>query len=1366
MDHASGVVDKYYSFNTQSLANYYPSWTKLRIERSSVGQQLLAPIGREFDIVQRSYATASGVMALSTCDINVVSEIQRVRLPRKIELSEDVVHTATGDANPISIVEDLDQMTYLVPPTRITAIGVQAAGLPSGVSFNAVDENIPYDLPHVDMWKEEKTSYIRLYQEADEVKMEKFFVIGDMELPYAQPQNFEPISKVSLLDSAGSLVSGLIQGYCLNGDYLVTLIGETFRVYDVRIPIKENTEADWSGNTEYVRVLPLFDEVVYADPLISGLATDIDHRYFYTQSLVDVVKFKLDFDYGIFDYDKKYFYTNEGYTTTIIDGVAYSGEPLAVWNYFDEYGLRFDTPRLIGESNQDYKDRLLTVFKFRSNSTIQGLINGVSRETSLDYYGWLPQSGYPTNLFDDGEFYDGYPIYVSGEYPSTVSGIAKINPLFDPTFYSSVVDPSSNIASERFVDYTREILETFPILWGSGETDPSAFIWDLAPFDGGANNTNVVPDFYSSVTSGVDRIYYQSGVSDPNSQDLLVRIVPVSGDIWSPDIHTGNFYIHDDRDYLFSTEIVETIPSGEVSYQLLNPTFSSPYFLYDQDGVVAPSGVEWLHVADLDTSPQFEFTVDTSGLVTINHDHSGLTIRYEGTPASEWHRLPWDFNPLHGMGYDGFIWISDKKQVLNDDSFSLEAIPNTLPIGGSQSLLLGTLLDEDGLPVIGAEIYFRLAAGNEGTVSPNGTPVLTQFDGTAIATYSSPIDLDVISASGYISGPSDFYANPSGIGINWAFDFHATDWDSYSIPRPAPIVDFYWGDEVGYYVTKAGTTPKLWAVEQIVNAADRTSLYIRRASTLDGTNWISELPVYIDSASSATPFNINDGHPLVMMKRYGSNQQTASFKGYTYARTWAGLWRTLDGSRWSRTWAGINEDNSVGYGPQGYFDAGLAYNSMVVLHPGEPNETLFDLGGCNQSAVWRTTDGTNWTASVCPWGPRVQGGITAFQNKIWVIAGNQSAIPFAPYTADPMASVSAPLHDMWYSDDGISWTSWGTLPFDMSVGFATVVYRDRLWVIGGVNKIDSSGLIGSSEVWSFDGTDWAQHANAPWGPTAYQEAIVFNNAIRPIGGGWVVSTGPAWESHSLTGWAMTLSGAMSAFFPNKTLGTSFDDMLLYSVNPDISGYGDYEVKILFMSPSDSYNVALPLASGWVYSSDDGYFRTAIGGQGYFSDLGDGISDSAHNIDITSLKVDGTSVWPIAAHSGHANFLAYEVDEYDSPTDFGKLVVVASNLTMLNYAAGLRTTFDTYAPTHPVGSLPTPSGTYLYFNADLDHHTQDNLRVITPGDVEVIASGWYEDVPIPEKRATINIGLDPLQQGALRLDEKFIDYFSYLRWTGL
>ncbi|MFE7817776.1 hypothetical protein ACFU1R_06180 [Priestia megaterium] len=56
-----------------------------------------------------------------------------------------------------------------------------------------------------------------------------------------------------------------------------------------------------------------------------------------------------------------------------------------IWNVFDEFGMLLGIYRLPGERNENFKNRILDVFKNPGGSSKQGLINGISRELGIDH---------------------------------------------------------------------------------------------------------------------------------------------------------------------------------------------------------------------------------------------------------------------------------------------------------------------------------------------------------------------------------------------------------------------------------------------------------------------------------------------------------------------------------------------------------------------------------------------------------------------------------------------------------------------------------------------------------------------------------------------------------------------------------------------------------------------------------------------------------------------------------------------------------------------------------------------------------------------------------------------------------------------
>lgn len=101
-------------------------------------------------------------------------------------------------------------------------------------------------------------------------------------------------------------------------------------------------------------------------------------------------------DYYFLDTDNKIIYVREAYdidddyesgqiTVELKDGTVntFALTLHQLWNFFDEFGALLSCPRLYGEKNADYKNRILDVFRNTANSTKEGLANGISRELGM-----------------------------------------------------------------------------------------------------------------------------------------------------------------------------------------------------------------------------------------------------------------------------------------------------------------------------------------------------------------------------------------------------------------------------------------------------------------------------------------------------------------------------------------------------------------------------------------------------------------------------------------------------------------------------------------------------------------------------------------------------------------------------------------------------------------------------------------------------------------------------------------------------------------------------------------------------------------------------------------------------------------------
>lgn len=143
--------------------------------------------------------------------------------------------------------------------------------------------------------------------------------------------------------------------------------------------------------------------------------------------------------------------------------------------------------------------------------------------------------------------------------------------------------------------------------------------------------------------------------------------------------------------------------------------------------------------------------------------------------------------------------------------------------------------------------------------------------------------------------------------------------------------------------------------------------------------------------------------------------------------------------------------------------------------------------------VWSTTDGKNWICVTrkAPWVGRYGHSITAFRGKLWVMGGY--------HREKNEYKFDGPLNDVWNSSDGSSWTLvTKNAPWHPRCYHQTVVFHDKLWVIGGESGPDWP----KNDIWSSeDGIKWQLMMNdTPWRTHEGFAAIVKSRPNEPIEG--------------------------------------------------------------------------------------------------------------------------------------------------------------------------------------------------------------------------------------------------------------------------
>jgi hypothetical protein len=126
-----------------------------------------------------------------------------------------------------------------------------------------------------------------------------------------------------------------------------------------------------------------------------------------------------------------------------------------------------------------------------------------------------------------------------------------------------------------------------------------------------------------------------------------------------------------------------------------------------------------------------------------------------------------------------------------------------------------------------------------------------------------------------------------------------------------------------------------------------------------------------------------------------------------------------------------------------------------------------------------------WTPSDARWGDRYLAAVAFFQGKLWLLGGR---------VGSPLAHDYR--NDIWYSEDGSHWKlATQHAPWSPRGGHTAVVYRNKLWVMGG------GGKSAANDVWSSpDGVNWTRASeNAGWAPIFRRSFVVFRDKLWVIG---------------------------------------------------------------------------------------------------------------------------------------------------------------------------------------------------------------------------------------------------------------------------
>ena len=125
-------------------------------------------------------------------------------------------------------------------------------------------------------------------------------------------------------------------------------------------------------------------------------------------------------------------------------------------------------------------------------------------------------------------------------------------------------------------------------------------------------------------------------------------------------------------------------------------------------------------------------------------------------------------------------------------------------------------------------------------------------------------------------------------------------------------------------------------------------------------------------------------------------------------------------------------------------------------------------------------------AGTTPFDERDGSGALVFKNKMWLIGGwNPTKFPVCN-------------SEIWNTDDGVNWELVAIAPWEGRHTAGYVVYKDKMWVVGG--DVNSGHY--QNDVWNTDdGINWVKITdNLPWKDRVLFYTTVFKDKIYVIGG--------------------------------------------------------------------------------------------------------------------------------------------------------------------------------------------------------------------------------------------------------------------------
>mmetsp|Transcript_19517 Transcript_19517/g.31767 ORF Transcript_19517/g.31767 Transcript_19517/m.31767 type:complete len:326 (-) Transcript_19517:33-1010(-) len=241
--------------------------------------------------------------------------------------------------------------------------------------------------------------------------------------------------------------------------------------------------------------------------------------------------------------------------------------------------------------------------------------------------------------------------------------------------------------------------------------------------------------------------------------------------------------------------------------------------------------------------------------------------------------------------------------------------------------------------------------------------------------------------------------------------------------------------------------------------------------------------------------------------------------GYDYHKHLNDVWSSEDGITWQQV-----SDHASWRARSGH--AMVAFNEEIWVLAGE-NSPIGQSIYFND--VWASRDGHQWVqlSGSAPWCKRTSAAAAAFNSQVFVLGGVSESNTY--------------LNDVWSTADGLQWTELvSAAPWSARWGFGAAALKDRLVIMGGNTDFGPGNV---NDVWSTtDGRSWESSGEAPW-PARAGFGLAADEQIYLAGGQSYMKFNDLWTFNG-TSWSKILSdapwevrsGLCAVILPKKVLG--------------------------------------------------------------------------------------------------------------------------------------------------------------------------------------------------------------------------------------